>query len=185
MEREGYRALSLRSLANELQTSHTTLYNYVAAIEEIESKALERLSQQLPAPRVAPDADLRAQLLAYLQAARSLLLQHPGVLLSRPDSAAGRSLNAIGQQWHEVLEAHVQDSRAARLTLTLLTSAAVVSATRDLVFKADSRGRKPRTLAAQETELLEQALGELIDFLLPGLSRGRPIKSERPRSAPR
>ena len=179
MEREGYRALSLRSLAQELETSHTTLYNYVDAIDEIESKALDKLSQQLPLPQVAASSDLRAQLLAYLKAARSLLLQHPGVLLSPPDSAAGKSLNAVSHRWQEVLQTHARDARAARLALMALTSVAVVSATRDLVFKARPRARTARATALHEAELLEQSLGELIDFLFPGLGQSRPAKPDR------
>jgi AcrR family transcriptional regulator len=169
MEREGYRALSLRSLAAELKTSHTTLYNYVDAIEEIESRALDRLSQKLPVPRAAAGPVLRAELVDYLKAARSLLLQHPGVMLSPPDSAAGKSLNAISHRWQEVLQATAPDPNAGRLALTLLTSAAITTAIRDLVFKADPRAKNSRTSRQQETELLDQFFGELIDFLLPGL----------------
>ena len=178
MEREGYRALTLRSLATELETSHTTLYNYVAAIEEIESKALDKLSQKLPPPPDRADADLRAALLAYLKAARSLLLQHPGVMFSPPESAAGKSLNAISHRWQEVLQATTADPKAGRLALTVLTSVAITTATRELVFKADPRGRASRTSRQQEAELLDQFLGELIDYLLPGLSQRSPTKSD-------
>jgi AcrR family transcriptional regulator len=170
MEREGYRALSLRSLANELETSHTTLYNYVDSIEEIESKALDKLSQKLPSP-LATDGDLRAQLMAYLKAARSLLLQHPGVLFSEPDSRAGKSLNAISHRWQDILQANATDPEAGRLAFTLLTSVAIATVTRDLVFKASSRVKTLRLSRQQEAESVEQIFGELIDFLLPGLSR--------------
>ena len=175
MEREGYRALSLRSLAHELKTSHTTLYNYVDAIEEIEAKALDRLSQQLPVPDTAADRGLRAQLLAYLISARALLLQHPGVLLSPPDSPAGKRLNAVSDQWQHVLQSNFQDPQGGRLALTLLTSAAVVTATRDLVFKADPRGRQSRNRVRQDAEVLER--------LLPGLGQGRATRPDRPRRA--
>jgi len=181
MEREGYRALSLRSLASELRTSHTTLYNYVGAIEEIESKALDKLSQKLPSPRAAADSDLRAELLAYLKAARSMLLQHPGVLFSPPDSAAGKSLSVVSNRWQAVLQANAPDPKAGRLALTVLTSVAIMTATRDLVFKTDPRARNLKALRQQEAELLEQLLSELIDFLLPGLGQGSPTKSNSSR----
>ena len=181
MEREGYRSLSLRSLAHELQTSHTTLYNYVDAIGEIESKALDKLSQKLPSPPVSADADLRAELIAYLQAARTLLLQHPGVLFSQPDSAAGKSLNAISHRWHEVLQASASDAKAGRLALTILTSVAIATVTRDLVFKAEPRERNRRARQQREAEALEPLFGELIDFLLPGLRQGSSRKPVRTR----
>ena len=46
MDREGYKALSIRSLASELGTTHPTLYTYVSSIEEIEARALHRLGTE-------------------------------------------------------------------------------------------------------------------------------------------
>src|ERR1700761_5514467 len=91
MEREGYAALTARSLAQELGISHSTLYNYVEQIEDVEAQALHQLTAQLPLPTASTPRGLRAELLAYLLAAIRLLSQHPGVLFPPVDSLSWKT----------------------------------------------------------------------------------------------
>lgn len=177
MEREGYAALTIRSLAGELGTSHTTLYNYIDSIEEIEDKAVHRLTDQLPAPRASSTPELRAELAAYMQAARLLLLQHPGVMLSRPGSAAAQSFLATGDQWQRALLPYAPDAKALQLALGALLSTVLlaVEAERRLGPDFDKGNRltpvKP-SAGSIEHYNFAQYLDAMIDFVLPGLSAG-------------
>eukprot|EP00456_Euglypha_rotunda_P079501 TRINITY_DN76431_c0_g1_i1.p2 TRINITY_DN76431_c0_g1~~TRINITY_DN76431_c0_g1_i1.p2 ORF type:complete len:187 (+),score=58.91 TRINITY_DN76431_c0_g1_i1:316-876(+) len=127
MEREGFAALTIRSLAQQLGTSHTTLYNYLDSIEEIESKAVHKLAAQLPSPGASTAAELRMELKEYMLAARKLLLQHPGVMLSDPESAAARSLQDIGNRWFAALLPYSPDMKTVQLAIGALLATALMS----------------------------------------------------------
>jgi len=175
MEREGYAALTIRSLAEELGTSHTTLYNYISSIEEIEARAVHQLAAQLPAPRSVSAPELRTELIALLRAVQRLLLQHPGVMLSRPDSAAGRSFQQTGDQWQRALRAYAPDAKTVQLALGALMSTVLLAVEgerrhgpafdknnrrRDAIHSADSLAHYS----------FEQYLDAMIGLVLPGLS---------------
>jgi AcrR family transcriptional regulator len=175
MEREGYAALTIRSLAGELGTSHTTLYNYIDSIEEIEDKAVHRLTEQLPAPRSSSAPELRVELVAYMQAARALLHQHPGVMLSRPGSAAANRFEEGGREWQRVLLPYAPDQKTLQLALGALLSTVLVAVEGDRLHGAgfDKRnhgaGAKPAADSIAHYSF-EQYLDAMIDLVLPGLS---------------
>ncbi|MDM4769857.1 TetR/AcrR family transcriptional regulator [Solimonas sp. SE-A11] len=175
MEREGYAALTIRSLAAELGTSHTTLYNYIGAIEEIEDKAVHRLTDQLPLPQSSSVPELRVELIAFLVASRRLMLHHPGVMLSRHDSAAAQTFMQVGDRWQGALLAYAPDRKTVHLALGALLStvALAVEAERRLGAEYEKRLRSiPARPSADPVEQygFEQYLDAMIDLVLPGLS---------------
>ena len=177
MEREGYRALTIRSLAGELGTSHTTLYNYLGAIEEIEDRAVRKLADQMPAPRSTSAPELRSELMAFLRAARRLLLLHPGVLLSKPGSAVAQAFLENGARWQLALLPYAPDPKSLQLALGALVSIVLVSVEAERRLGPDFDKPSPRDLAKLPADSLarqstEQYFEAMIDFVLPGLSTG-------------
>jgi AcrR family transcriptional regulator len=173
MEREGYAALTARSLAKELGINHSTLYNYVEQIEDIEAQALHQLTAQLPLPAATAPRALRAELLAYLLAANRLLSQHPWVLFPPIDSPSWKTLQGIGEGWVRALVPHTPDEKTARLALAALVATAVVQAERTRVYGSGPVGdpKQRKTLAVAGIRTLEEALYSMMDLVLPGLNR--------------
>lgn len=173
MGRDGYTALTLRSLAEELGVSHTALYTYVGAIGEIEEKAKRRLTDQLPRPQSSSVPELRKELMAFLHAARGMILLHPGVLISRAGSAASEIFREISEQWFSALTPHAPDLKTVKVALTALmgTVLLMVEGERLLQASADRKvsGKKP-SLTLQD---VEPYLNDLIDLVLPGLAAGK------------
>ena len=171
MEREGYAALTIRSLAQELGTSHSTLYNYVGHIEDIENQAMQRLTARLPMPQVSSAPELRKQLMAYLLAVLRLLSQHPGVLFPPEGSAAWKTLYEIGEQWVRALAPYAPDEKTTRLALAALVAIVVVRAERDRVYGTPTRGRGRGQKVPLVFQTLEEALDAMMNLVLPGLRR--------------
>lgn len=178
MDREGYAALTIRSLAAELGTSHTTLYNYIGSIEEIEDKAVHRLTDQLPMPKAVSVPQLRVELIAFLVASRGLMLQHPGVLLSRPDSAATRTFLQVGDRWQEVLLAYAPDRKTVHLAMGALLSTVLLAVEGERRLGAEYE-KRPRSIPGRpardpvEQYDFEQYLDAMVDLVLPGLTAAK------------
>lgn len=171
MEREGYRALTSRSLAEELGTSHTTLYNYIDSIEQIEARAVHQLTDRLPAPRSSSAAELRVELVELLQAAQRLLLQHPGVMLSRPGSAASQSFLQTGEQWQRALLPYAPDAKTVQLAMGALLSTVLLAAESERLHGADfDRKRHAAAPDSLDHYSFAQYLDAMIGLVLPGLS---------------
>lgn len=164
LEREGYKALTVRSLAQELGTSHATLYNYIDSVEEIESKALHKLAGQLPLPSASSAVELRAELLDYLQSIHRLLLQHPAVLFAKAGSASARTLTEVSDRWLQVVQLYAPDQRTAVLAMSALVSSVVASLQQPI--GAEARAPRP-----EDVEVLNSYLNDLIDLVLPALRR--------------
>lgn len=77
LEREGFAALSMRSLARELGVNHATLYNYVGHIDEVEQHALDALMARIPIPDAARPQPIRQQLIEHLLAVRRTQMLYP------------------------------------------------------------------------------------------------------------
>ncbi len=188
MGRDGYTALTIRSLAEELGVSHSALYTYVGAIEEIEDRAKRRLTDQLPRPQSSSPPELRKELLAFLQAARVLILLHPGVLISRLGSAASEIFRDISEQWFGALTPHAPDLKTVKLALTALmgTVLLIVEGERLLSAGIDRRGPRTSSRKASAKPLtsadVEPYLNDLIDLVLPGLATSKAHKPARRRS---
>lgn len=185
MGRDGYTALTLRSLAEELGLSHTALYTYVGAIEELEEKAKRRLTDQLPRPQSSSPPELRKELLAFLNAARVMILLHPGILLSRAGSAASEIFREISEEWFGALTPHAPDLKTVKVALTALMGTVLLIVEGERLMQA-STGKKGTRTAGQKPSLtlqdVEPYLNDLIDLVLPGLSaasKGRKAASRR------
>lgn len=77
MEKEGFAALSMRSLARELGINHATLYNYVDHIGEVEKEALNILMARIPMPDRNCPEPMRKQLIEHLLAVRKTQILFP------------------------------------------------------------------------------------------------------------
>lgn len=178
MGRDGYTSLTIRSLAEELGVSHSALYTYVTAIDEIEDKAKRRLTDQLPRPQSASPAKLREELLAFLHAARVLILLHPGVLLSRVGSASSEIFRDISEQWFSALTPHAPDLKTVKLALTALMGTVLLIVEGERLLEAGTgekgsrRSDKKRSDGAVTAKAVEPYLNDLIDLVLPGLAAG-------------
>lgn len=177
MEREGYAALTCRSLAQELGTSSSTLYNYVVHIEDIETLALHKLTEQLPLPTETTAPGLRSELLAYLLAAWDLLRKHPRVLFPPVGSASWTTLFEIGEKWVHALLPYAPDEKTTRLALGALVASAVVHAERAREYGPNLSARERQVIGKGigTAGTLEEALDGIMDLVLPGL-RGRKAK---------
>nr|WP_277817127.1 TetR/AcrR family transcriptional regulator [Solimonas terrae] len=177
MEREGYSALTIRALAQELGISHSTLYNYVERIEDIEAQALQQLTAQLPLPTATTAPALRAELLSYLQAALRLLMQHPGVLFPPIGTVSWKTLHAIGERWVHALIPYAADEKTTRLAVGALVASVVVQAERVRVYGPTGVAKQLKTLEAQGLASLEDILDSMMDLVLPAL---RPSTENKP-----
>lgn len=176
LERQGYAALTIRALAQELGTSHSTLYNYVERVEDIESKAVHKLTAQLPFPSASTPRELRAELLDYLIAAWRMLLQHPGVLFPPMKSPSWNTLFEIGERWVQALVVHAPDEETARLALGALVSTAVVHAERVRVYGSANAAATRKAAAGTMdavAERLEGQLDKMVSLVLPALDPRR------------
>jgi len=90
MEKEGFAALSMRSLARELGINHSTLYNYVEHIGEVEKAALDVLMDRIPMPDRTRTEPIRAQLIDHLLAVRQTQIVFPKFCHAPPGTPAWR-----------------------------------------------------------------------------------------------
>lgn len=176
MEREGYGALSMRSLGQELGVSHSNLYNYVGHIEDVEVEALNQLASGIPLPVSAKPKELREELIAHLQAARRLLIKHPSVVYPAMGSSAYKTFIKFTQGWIEALLPFAPDEAGAAIAYSALISYIVTSAERERIYGSDyakmSRKIAEGVIALPVGALeFEQVVSTLIDRLLPGLAK--------------
>ncbi len=170
MEREGYSALSMRSLAKEVGTTPATLYNYVDAIKDIEAMALQNLAEELPLPSATTALDFRSELLAYLASVRRVLFQHPSVIFSTPGSACAKTLTKVSDKWLLAMKPYVPSEKAAVLALGALTSTALAAAERDRALGLDYYQKNRKALQQQGIGTFEGYISDMVDFVLPGLA---------------
>lgn len=122
IDRDGLDALSMRSLATELDTGTATLYRYVSSKEEVLVEALDAVLGEIHLPEDLSDAShWREQVARAAAALREGLLAHPNItpLLAGsvpigPNALAGREANLA-----LLIKAGFEPSTAARLHLTI------------------------------------------------------------------
>jgi AcrR family transcriptional regulator len=188
MGRDGYKALTVRTLADELGISHSALYTYVDAIDEIEQKAVHQLTDQLPVPSAQSPSELRRQLIAFLHAARKLLKLHPGIVMSRIGSVSSEIFRDISEQWFRALSPFAPDRKTLELALTALMGVVllVVEGERLLEAGTDSKVRrtsgKKRPAEGVPMQVVDQYLDDLIGLVLPGLTATANARNPRSRS---
>jgi AcrR family transcriptional regulator len=177
MEREGYGALSMRSLGLELGVAHSNLYNYVGHIEDVEVEALNMLASSIPLPVSTKPPALRVELVEHLHAARQLLIKHPTVVYPPLGSSAFKTFAKFTQSWIEALVPFAPDPAGAAIAYSALVSYVMTIAERERIYGADyARGSRKIVLdgfPAIPAAVLEfdQVLATLIDRLLPGFNK--------------
>jgi AcrR family transcriptional regulator len=78
MKERGYEAVSMRSIAKQLDTGPASLYAHVASKEELDELVIDRVAREIPLPEPDPDRwddQLRQTLFDMLSVYRA----HPGV----------------------------------------------------------------------------------------------------------
>lgn len=85
LDEEGADRLTMRRLAERLDTGSTTLYGHVRTKEDVLDLALDAVFGEVPIP-AAPGADWRDDLTALMRDWRAALLRHPwsATFLARP-----------------------------------------------------------------------------------------------------
>ena len=197
LDEEGYRPLSMRSLAQRLGVNHATLYNYVGHIEDVEGEAIAFLIARMPLPSADRPEPMREQLIEHLLAVRELQIQHPHVLhppMGSPTwyshqittNTVMRALMPYGSSLGEVMVAY------QTLIGFMASSAERARASGHVSFPDFIRAQQTAILAVpvEESELvrrvlaepgklkpktdsLDLILGHLIDRLLPGVNSKR------------
>ncbi|GAB2774688.1 TetR/AcrR family transcriptional regulator [Streptomyces daliensis] len=88
MRSEGLEKVTMRRLAQELDTGPASLYVYVANTAELHAAVLDALLGEVELPADEPGADWRDQLVAVLTSYAHLLFEHPqlarSALVARP-----------------------------------------------------------------------------------------------------
>ncbi|HKY92000.1 MAG TPA: TetR/AcrR family transcriptional regulator [Nevskiaceae bacterium] len=175
MEKEGFAALTTRSLARELGTTGSTLYNYVERIEDIEVEALRVMSAEITPPTAKTGPALRAEFLEHLLSARRLFLKHPRVSFPEVGSPSWHLLAEINAQWYEALARYTARPHQAVLAYTALMSTTFASAERERFSKSPKALHRHKRVASLLAEVKldtpEDLLTLMLDQLLPGLSR--------------
>lgn len=175
IERDGFAALSTRSLARELGITGSTLYNYVERVEDIEVEVLRIITSDIPLPTAKTGPALRAEFLNHLLAVRRLVLKHPRVPFPEYDSPSWNLLNEINAKWYAALAPFVPQPHLVVLAYSALISNVVASAERERISGPVVRQPKSAQpyLRDVKLETVEIVLGLLIDQLLPGLGASR------------
>jgi AcrR family transcriptional regulator len=200
MQAEGLEKLTMRRLAQELDTGPASLYVYVRNTAELHANVLDELLGSVDLGPVQAVGDWRERLVRVLSSYTAVLFEHPGLarsaLVSRPS----------GKHYLELLEAllallsegGVPDGRAAwgvDVLLQFATATAAEQATRDAAPDAQDeqdalvaavRGLSPQThprLAALSDELFsgmaEDRLNWGFHVLVNGIRQtGRPDAPE-------
>lgn len=169
MEREGYAALTARSLAKQLGIVSSVLFNYFDRIEDIEAEALQRLAASIPMPRPDDARSLREQTIACLLVTRELLLKHPGLLHPPLGSPALETFRESIVQWVLVLTPFAASPAAAVIGHAALLNAVARSADIERHYSADivANLKKLHDSRLPPPISLREALDHLLDSLFP------------------
>lgn len=203
LDEEGYRPLSMRSLAQRLGVNHATLYNYVGHIEDIETEAITFLIARLPIPSADRPEPMREQLIEHLLAVRELQIQHPHVLHPPMGSPTWNSHQITSNKIMRALMPHGSSLGEVMVAYQVLIGFMASSAERARASGGGSfadfiRAQQAAILAvpAEESELVRRVLdrpdkidprvdslapmlGHLIDRLLPGIDAKRQKKGKQ------
>ena len=168
---EGLERVTMRRLAQELDTGPASLYVYVRNTAELHAAVLDKLLGAVDLSPVAATGDWRDRLLRILTSYTTVLFEHPGLaqsaLVARPSGE--RYLDLLEALLSLLSEGGIPAERAAwalDLLLQFATATAAEHATRDRATDAQDeqdalaaalRGASSKThphLAALGTELL-------------------------------
>lgn len=173
MEREGFAALTIRALADELRITSSVLYNYFERIEDIETEALQQLAAGIPTPKPGTPRELRRQLIDCMLTVRNILIRHPGVLNPPMGSRAWDTFTEVAVQWVLTLKPYAVDEISATAGHSALISTMALSAERERIYGPDYQDKMKRhgDRRVQRPRDLRVVLDCLIDGLFPRLPR--------------
>lgn len=148
VDTEGLAALTMRRLADDLDTSHPSLYRHVESHQEIVVLLVDRVLGRVALDEPDGATDPRARAEHALRRYRAVLLEHPALT---PAFLQGQLLgpNALARREEGLrllLEVGASPELAANAYLTL-THFTITSA----VFEASGAGRSAAERAAMET----------------------------------
>ncbi|MEV5597413.1 TetR/AcrR family transcriptional regulator [Streptomyces sp. NPDC052496] len=136
MRSEGLHRVTMRRLAQELDTGPASLYVYVAGTAELHAAVLEELLGEVDLSPVRTSGDWRDRLVALLGSYTHTLFQHPGLaqsaLVARPRGANYLSLvEAVLALLHEGGVPDAQAAWGVDVLLHVATATAAEQAVRD------------------------------------------------------
>jgi AcrR family transcriptional regulator len=179
MQREGYKSLSMRALADELGIAHPSLYTYFKHIEEVEVAVLKVIASRIPTPTGGTAAQLRVELLNLMNVAHHYALHHQGLLEAPVGSPAWVVLMGVTLRWIKALEAHTGDERRAANAHSTLLAVAKYAAdieringtnVRELANTAIEKHFGIKRAFSKESQL-NAVVEAVIDSMLPELAR--------------
>lgn len=153
MDREGFKELSLRSLAQELGISHSVLYTYIEHVEDVAADALHALASELPLPISNKPAALRKEFLAYTVAAHEMLSKHPQIMFSPMGSTSWKTFIKVSIAWIEALTPFAVDSVGAAQTYNFAISYIAINAQQERVWGKDYKTAGVKILGGLGIEL--------------------------------
>lgn len=175
MEREGYDALTARSLGKELGIVSSVVFNYFDRIEDIEAEALQHLAASIPMPKPGTPKEIRKQAIDCLLITREVLVKHPGVLTPPIESRAAETFRECVVQWIIVLTPFASNAETAAIGHGALVNAVARSAEFERHYgpefgKKIQKIQDPRLPGAVT---LLKVLNHLLDQLFPGLPKSK------------
>ena len=153
-DKEGFEAVSMRRVAQELGVGTMSLYHYVKTKDELVAAMDDALMGEALLPSL-PKGWRRA-MMAIAERTRSMFLRHPWALVSMRSAPAG--LNAM-RHTEQCLEALAETSMTAEQKITLLATVD------DFVF-----GHALRAAAAEAAIDIEFAKAQLATGAFPRLA---------------
>lgn len=173
MEKEGYAALTISSLAKHMKVSHSVLYKYVGNIEDLEIEALQRLAAEIPMPKPGTPREIREQTLACLMTLRKILLTHPGVLYVPIGSRARDTFVESVVQWVLVLTPFAISPEAAAIGHAALVNMVAQSAEteRHLGPNYAAEAQRVHDKRLPRIKNPQHVLEHLVDSLFPGFQK--------------
>jgi AcrR family transcriptional regulator len=160
MRAEGLEKVTMRRLAQELDTGPASLYVYVANTAELHAAILDRLLGRVDLT-ADPGADWRERLDGVLASYEHVLFAHPALAQSALTArAAGENYLALLESLLALLEAGGVPDRQAAWGVDLLLQRSTASA-------AEHSARREDTNAQRDWIQLRQALGTASPDTLP------------------
>jgi AcrR family transcriptional regulator len=191
MQAEGLQRVTMRRLAQELDTGPASLYVYVANTAELHAAILEELLSEvdLGAARVDGDGDWRTRLVALLGSYTDVLFKHPSLahsaLVARPSGPNYLALvEAILALLHEGQVPDAQAAWGVDVLLQVVSATAAEQSARDEdaaaveqdnALVAEVRGASPRTyprIAALGMDLVSGTPEQRLDWIFRAVING-------------
>ncbi|MCX4734359.1 TetR/AcrR family transcriptional regulator [Streptomyces sp. NBC_01363] len=178
METEGLQRVTMRRLAQELDTGPASLYVYVASTAELHAAILEELLGSVELSLADGESDWRERLTQVLVSYTNVLFEHPGLahsaLVARP---SGPNYLALVEAVLALLhEGHVPDAQAAwgvDVLLQVATATAVEHSTRTQAVDTKAENNALVTALREASSATHPRIAALGEDLVSGLPEQR------------